>query len=957
MSRSTRSRTAAAAANTAQANIATGAHPTQASDPVKKKTTSRAKATTVLSNIPSTEAGKDDSQSQSSAVPDTTRRTAPKRAAATASKRTTATEKKPAPSSKPRSGSKKPSDQRMEQEKDVDEAEALAARLREKDDEIAQLLKKLRERDEQQDQEDRAPRPQETTTHAVTTSVDEPTPTSAKADEHHAETPANEDDMYCDGSSSDAARESSELPSVYGGDDDQDEGQGNQMQDDDEAADYGQEETPLPAHVRRHGVQSRYANHPVTPGRVAQLVPAIFNEDVTMSNADHEETPRANMSASAQPYSLGDDFTDSPLHGKGVAVAPSTFETARRTRHGDTETRGNSYQDGAADDHISTDSNAAKRKRGDGTTSHDPLQAESSQHGDLDSHPPKKMSKLEYRNRMAEESSKEENAAGRGREQVSERIQPGANDGGKEVAGQDVVKGGLAKGSSDRAPSVARGSGIKQAEGTKGGRRKATAEDGEKMKIGPLDAHSQSEHGANESRSADTRTKSRSISEVGSSSRSGSSNAATSSNSQSKESKSKTTAKPVIKLDDDDDDDDEDVNILSHDEGGVEREHAISSPIKPVAKGTTHRSTKDNLVKIVENSSLEQSSKGKRKGKQVLDKAKNRTVVKEEPRSDTDVPAERVSTKAKQKKAGALSVNKALPQDVADDRVWKSNFVPLFHSFIGTLPNGLDISDTFLVRTMQLVFDHVYNPLNVSHKIDTNTAIFKVYNARLAEYRNGFGQHAMKEVNALFNTLGLNHEQRVDKASWMLTDNRYLYETVEGDRKSKPYRSPLIIKTLSHYYSLIQTAQGPLPESLEQEIESRIGTNLLDKISSSTDLMKPFGAIAVAAAGVERAFLLWSQDKIDSETGKPKKILNPATNTLSSVTTDFSNLNYGTNVKQHYCWLVCRLKPESFDEIKAKVTPHVKTTRRGVQTIKVEEEDTDAVNLFANADFNEMEDD
>ncbi|GBE83014.1 hypothetical protein SCP_0500570 [Sparassis crispa] len=248
--------------------------------------------------------------------------------------------------------------------------------------------------------------------------------------------------------------------------------------------------------------------------------------------------------------------------------------------------------------------------------------------------------------------------------------------------------------------------------------------------------------------------------------------------------------------------------ISSDDDNELERIAALSSPVKGGI-----RLTSNSMVKI-EDTEIEVNN----------EKDDGALVKSKKPKSTS-----------------ATNAN-LLPGTL---KLWWQVFIPTLEHYIGTTLDLWLISDEKAVEVLQCIWDAVFTKPKIMHKVIHEDFICKLANQRLCEWRNGFGSTALTVVRDLF---GSDEDfemtgQRVSFAKMILHKQRFVWKDVDGPDESTfrgLFRLPLVLRTLAYYY---------------KSTEGAINVPALYTIEMG-GCAKPYGAIGLAAAALERAFTL-----------------------------------------------------------------------------------------------------
>ncbi|KAH9979321.1 hypothetical protein BGW80DRAFT_592207 [Lactifluus volemus] len=250
---------------------------------------------------------------------------------------------------------------------------------------------------------------------------------------------------------------------------------------------------------------------------------------------------------------------------------------------------------------------------------------------------------------------------------------------------------------------------------------------------------------------------------------------------------------------------------------------------------------------------------------------------------------------------------------VLGSNYWRFTFIPTYLQYLSNLEvdNPWAFSDDEVVGLLQMVWDRLYGVKGLHHRVVIGEAVFAVANQHTIEWRNAFASTALSILLDFFDDEEIDSDyDRKDLSEEYLEDYVFLYRDVwenDGEMKRKGiFGDPLITQTFSAHYSMTS------------------GAKVIPVIG---DRDKPFLALALSAAAVERALTLWRDGFISCETvaaqkaGKRssaiKKTLNKSTGQVSRKSTDFNEANWGTATCSYITLIERHLTPNTkkFDRI------------------------------------------
>ncbi|KAI9436203.1 hypothetical protein H4582DRAFT_2078814 [Lactarius indigo] len=292
-------------------------------------------------------------------------------------------------------------------------------------------------------------------------------------------------------------------------------------------------------------------------------------------------------------------------------------------------------------------------------------------------------------------------------------------------------------------------------------------------------------------------------------------------------------------------------------------------------------------------------------------------------RLNTDTASPVVQPVAKKARRKVYS----LPPGAEENNRFRAVFIPTYERWVGTQANPWVIPDDVAISVLQSIWDVVYE--NAPW----------VVTQRLYEWRSSFKSAANIMVEQFFECeeyrdLFEDYDARQAWAEDMLVDCKFVWAVVDNDEWSGLMRAPFILQVFATHLNSTAGAE---------EVPALSATGI-DKGASAVAKYPPKGALALAAAAVERTLQLWADgdmevlhaaEPVKKSANKPSikaaSKLNPSTGIVSNVTSKFSAENWGA-ATNNYFKSINKMKPSSLEEVVRLATPFMlplKTRRQG----------------------------
>ncbi|KZT29787.1 hypothetical protein NEOLEDRAFT_1144879 [Neolentinus lepideus HHB14362 ss-1] len=211
------------------------------------------------------------------------------------------------------------------------------------------------------------------------------------------------------------------------------------------------------------------------------------------------------------------------------------------------------------------------------------------------------------------------------------------------------------------------------------------------------------------------------------------------------------------------------------------------------------------------------------------------------------------ATKVAQGSRKVKATNKDLPYDIGHSNLWLNIFIPAAVRFVSMLVNPWSLEDKELVPFLQAAYNCVFRETFGPYEVQAKDVLYSRVGQKLYEWRNGFGNTAIAVLDSVWCSdphKYEHHSERIKYAAYQREHWRFIYiDYSNPDRKkwTGALASPLIAQTLAHHYSFVRLAPFIEIDGYEELSERNY---------------KPIGAIALAAAAMERALDLWKGNHV-----------------------------------------------------------------------------------------------
>ncbi|KAI9431278.1 hypothetical protein H4582DRAFT_1822671 [Lactarius indigo] len=268
---------------------------------------------------------------------------------------------------------------------------------------------------------------------------------------------------------------------------------------------------------------------------------------------------------------------------------------------------------------------------------------------------------------------------------------------------------------------------------------------------------------------------------------------------------------------------------------------------------------------------------------------------------------------------------------------FRAVFIPTYERWVRTQANPWVIPDDVAISVLQSIWDVVYE--NAPWVVSANDCVFERVTQRLYEWRSSFKSAANIMVEQFFEceeyrNLFEDYNARQAWAEDMLVDCKFVWAVVDNDERSRLMCAPFILQVFTTHLNSTAGAE---------EVPALSATGI-DKGASAVAKYPPKGALALAAAAVERTLQLWADGDMEVlHAAEPVKKsanklsikaaskLNPSTRIVSNITSKFSAENWGA-ATNNYFKSINKMKPSSLEEVVRLATPFMsplKTCRQG----------------------------
>ncbi|KAH9169057.1 hypothetical protein EDB89DRAFT_1908891 [Lactarius sanguifluus] len=278
---------------------------------------------------------------------------------------------------------------------------------------------------------------------------------------------------------------------------------------------------------------------------------------------------------------------------------------------------------------------------------------------------------------------------------------------------------------------------------------------------------------------------------------------------------------------------------------------------------------------------------------------------------------------------------RSLPPGAEENNRFRAVFIPTYERWVRTQANPWVIPDDVAIPVLQSIWDIVYD--DVPWVISANDCVFECVTQRLCEWRSSFRSVADVMFEQFFNCKDYresfeDYDTRQNWAEDLLTDLKFVYQKM--DERTSLMRAPFVLQVFAtHLNSTIGAAEVPA-----------LRATGVSKGASFVAKYPPKGALALAAAAVERSLKLWADgdmevmnaaDPVKKQANKPSikaaSKLNPLTGIVSNVASKFSAENWGTKTRDYF-HSINKMKLESLEEVVRLATLFMspsKTRRQG----------------------------
>ncbi|KAH9019020.1 hypothetical protein EDB85DRAFT_1873448 [Lactarius pseudohatsudake] len=278
---------------------------------------------------------------------------------------------------------------------------------------------------------------------------------------------------------------------------------------------------------------------------------------------------------------------------------------------------------------------------------------------------------------------------------------------------------------------------------------------------------------------------------------------------------------------------------------------------------------------------------------------------------------------------------RSLPPGAEENNRFRAVFIPTYERWVGTQANPWVIPDDVAMPVLQSIWDVVYD--DVPWVICANDCVFERVTQRLYEWRSSFRSIADVMIEQFFECKDYresfkDYNTRQAWAEDMLEDCKFVWEKV--DKRSGLMRAPFVLQVFTTHLNSTAGAE---------EVPALRATGV-NEGASIVAKYPPKGALALAAAAVERTLKLWADgemevlhaaDPMKKQASKPSikaaSKLNPLTGIVSNVASKFSAENWAAKTN-NYFKSINKMKLDSLEEVVRLATPFMspsKTRRQG----------------------------
>ncbi|KAF7976942.1 hypothetical protein HWV62_5367 [Athelia sp. TMB] len=215
---------------------------------------------------------------------------------------------------------------------------------------------------------------------------------------------------------------------------------------------------------------------------------------------------------------------------------------------------------------------------------------------------------------------------------------------------------------------------------------------------------------------------------------------------------------------------------------------------------------------------------------------------------------------------GVPDLDSAFPEQLRRPGVWELLISSLI-SYIGTTSNVLKVTDSFLIRALEILYIFYCEEPGIGMPITASGAIFREASKRVAQWQCIIRSVAIAALSNFFESTAKfknSGPARRKFAQELLSQDRFLYQHADGKAKDFRglFRNGFVIRVFAAHLSIISKSDQVL------ELYAR------DGVTQGSEIPQAQGALSLCGAAVKHALTLYATGaitQIDSGDAKPNK--------------------------------------------------------------------------------------
>ncbi|KAF7761973.1 hypothetical protein Agabi119p4_9965 [Agaricus bisporus var. burnettii] len=277
--------------------------------------------------------------------------------------------------------------------------------------------------------------------------------------------------------------------------------------------------------------------------------------------------------------------------------------------------------------------------------------------------------------------------------------------------------------------------------------------------------------------------------------------------------------------------------------------------------------------------------------------------------------------------------NKHLPAELTQPvDTWKSLILPTFFNWLASQEDPWNQPQSAIIEALETICRaNVRGSYTLKRDGDTSgvkSPEYKRVAQKISDWKSKLGSTAIWAINTLFEcrpeVFGDSDEKRVAWADWHQNGCRFLFADVETIPPKGIFQSNAFLHVLGAHFALFATDEKAWVPGLTHDSINR----------------EPWGAIAIVAAAVERAVVLWSNRDLTVEIMKraaktkshsidfPKKMNAKGVETQSHAL--FAEPKWGPRTQYYYRNIMAKVRKGTWNwaEIYDLLEPHIKALQK-----------------------------